>query len=371
MASTGSDGTLRAWSRAHVPERLVGFDGVGAYLDTYPGRDDFAIASDTGQVQLCRASGPCREARLPSAAQALVRLGAVSDPIAVADLERGIIHLFDAALAPLGRLDVGDKLRDVRALGSRLLAVSRDGALYLADAGDRRVERIDPGAACPKVARIRWLSNQRSLLACDGGAIVTFDLAARTSIASARVDGAGATGFAGIGSLQDGSVLGLLASGALHRLGAQPRTLFSCATGGTRLFEASGGHAWISDCGPRVRVVESDGELESIDLAPGHIRVADMDAAGERREVAVGFVDRLVLWSYRDHRVRIVGSSMAVYNVEVGALPDQVVAVSSPGSAQLWNLSAASASTIPLNSSALAAWLDGQAARYRFEPEER
>ncbi|HEY0991137.1 MAG TPA: hypothetical protein VGD80_28990, partial [Kofleriaceae bacterium] len=95
--------------------------------------------------------------------------------------------------------------------------------------------------------------------------------------------------------------------------------------------------------------------------------VADMDASAERREVAVGFVDRLVVWNYRDATVKVAGSSLAVYNVEVAGA--RIVAASSPGSVQLWDLSGAPA--IPVEPRSLGAWLGAQVSRYRFEQEDR
>jgi hypothetical protein len=131
------------------------------------------------------------------------------------------------------------------------------------------------------------------------------------------------------------------------------------------MFEAQDGGAYLTDCGTQLRLIEPTRWLESPPLADPDDRIADFDAAVRHTQVAVGLLDRLVLWSYQDATLKVVGSSMVVYNVEMLEQRDRVLAASSPGSLQLWDLSGTAA--VPTDPTRLADWIRGLSSRYRFE----
>jgi hypothetical protein len=223
--------------------------------------------------------------------------------------------------------------------------------------------RIDIGPACARVTRIRWIGAARALLAC-GGTLAILDMATGTLVSSPRIAGAAAgASVLGVGMLGD-SVVTLLDSGEV-RHDREPRPLFSCVGQSSRMFEAQDGGAYVTDCGTQVRLVAPTRGLESPPLAGPDDRIADFDAAVRHSQVAVGLLDRLVLWNYRDATLKVMGSSMVVYNVEMLEQRDRVLAASSPGSLQLWDLSDAVA--VPTDPTRLADWIRGLSSHYHFE----
>jgi WD40 repeat protein/predicted Ser/Thr protein kinase len=363
LVTAGADGTLRLWERSHRPVRVFPFDGVGASVDSYVGRDDFAVASDTGQLQLCRPSGECRVDRLPTAAVTMVRLGRPQDPIVAADLARGILHVRAPSLDELRQVVTGGPLADVRVNGAEILALGTEGVLYRIDAMRGDPVRIDVGPACARVTRIRWIGAARALLAC-GSTLAILDTATGTLVSSPRIAGAAAgASVIGLGMLGD-SVVTLVDSGEV-RHDREPHPLFGCAGQSSRMFEAQDGGAYVTDCGTQVRLVAPARWLESPPLAGPDDRIADFDAAARHGQVAVGLLDRLVLWNYQNATLKVVGSSMVVYNVEMLEQRDRVLAASSPGSLQLWDLSDAVA--VPTDPTRLAGWIRGLSSHYHFE----
>jgi hypothetical protein len=301
--------------------------------------------------------------RLPTAAATILRLGRPQDPIVAADLASGIIHVRGPSLEELRRVETGGPLVDVRVNGAEILALGTEGALYRIDALRGEPVRVDAGPACARVTRMRWIGAARALLAC-GGTLALLDVTTG-AVSSPRIAGAAAgASVLGLGMLGD-SVVTLLEPGEVHRHDREPRRLFGCAGQSSRMFEAQDGGAYLTDCATQVRLVEPTRWLESPPLAGPDNRIADFDAAMRNRQVAVGLLDRLVLWSYQDATLKVVGSSMVVYNVEMLEQRDRVLAASSPGSLQLWDLSGAAA--VPTDPTRLADWIRGLASRYRFE----
>jgi WD40 repeat protein/predicted Ser/Thr protein kinase len=363
LVTSGADGTLRLWERSHRPVRVFRFDGVGASIDSYPGRDDFAVASDTGQLQLCKPSGECRVDRLPAAATTIVRLGRPQDPIVAADFASGIIHVRSPSLDALRQVVTGGPLADVRVNGAEILALGTEGTLYRIDAMRGDPVHLDLGPACARVTRIRWIGAARALLAC-GGTLAIVDTATGSLVSSPPIAGAAAgASVNGLGALGD-SVVALLDSGEVRR-GRETLPLFGCAGRSSRMFEAQDGGAYITDCGTQVRLVAPTRWLASPPLAGPDDRIADFDAAVRHGQVAAGLLDRLVLWNYRDATLKVVGSSMVVYNVEMLEQPDRILAASSPGSIQLWDLSGVAA--VPTDPPRLADWIRGLSSHYHFE----
>ena len=362
VASAGADGTARLWPASLVPARFVDAGEKIFNLAWVPGVDEWLVATGDGRVQLRGVDGSLVTSARPQAGPAGARYAGDTAPVLSLEPRAGTVVLLDTQLRELRRFSLGEPTSDVRQRKDRIACGHPSGAVTLLSASGAPSARFTVLAAGHGVRKLRWLDDDRLVVASDTGELVLLDASSGTSRHLVDLP----AGVVNLGALAADRILINSDDGTLRSftLGSvAPVELATCARKYRRMTEAreQGLFAWT--CGGEARLV---GDASKATLRLGE-DVTLMDLSAKSGRLAAARTDRtLSVWDFRTGRVATLPVANQIVELQLDGSGD-VVAVAIPGGNLLfWRV--ADHDLVPIEKRRLSAWLREIASHFALDP---